>query len=39
VRQSAGAKKRVQDTQAAAQQEQEDTNKAENAGLKNREPE
>jgi len=38
-RETAGARKRAEDTQAAVQQEQEDMKNAENTGLMNREPE
>jgi len=38
-RETAGARKRVEDAEAAVQQEQDDTRKAENARLMNREPE
>jgi hypothetical protein len=38
-RESAGARKRVEDTAAAVQKEQEDIQNAENVGLTNREPE
>jgi len=38
-RETTGARKRVEDAEAAVQQEQEDMMNAENAGLKNREPE
>jgi len=38
-RESAGARKRVEDAEAAVQQEQEDMNDAQNARLTNREPE
>jgi hypothetical protein len=38
-RETAGARKRVDDAEAVVQQEQDDTRKAENVGLTNREPE
>ena len=38
-RENAGVTKRVEDAQAVVQQDQEDTNKAEIAGLKNRQSE
>jgi hypothetical protein len=38
-RETAGARKHVEDAEAAVQQEQDDTRKAENAGLTNRKPE
>jgi hypothetical protein len=38
-RETAGARKRVEDTEAAVQQEQDDMTHAENAGLMSREPE
>jgi len=38
-RETAGATKRVEDAEAAVQQEQDDTRNADNAGLTNREPE
>jgi len=37
-RETAGARKRVEDTEATVQQEQEDMNHAESVGLMNREP-
>jgi hypothetical protein len=37
-RETTGARKRVGDAEAAVQQEQDDTSKAENAGLTKREP-
>jgi hypothetical protein len=38
-RKTAGTRNSVEDAEAAVQQEQEDTRKAENVGLRNREPE
>jgi hypothetical protein len=38
-RETADARKQVEDTEAAVQQEQDDTRKAENAGLTNTQPE